>query len=59
LTPYIDYGLCEACEACADVFPGLFEMRDGTAWVVHNGESAIEDPRAVENVCPFRAITVE
>ena len=56
---YIDYQLCEGCGACADMFPGLFEMRDDLAWVSGASAFAKEEAEEVERCCPFHAIFVE
>jgi ferredoxin len=59
LIPYIDYSLCVACGACAEIYPLFFEMRDGRPWVIHYELFIVEEHRGVVNCCPFRAITLE
>ena len=58
LIPYIDYGLCEGCGACAEVFPDLFEMRGEKAWVINAGSFDQEKHPDIVQVCPFGAITL-
>jgi len=57
LIPYIDYGLCEGCEACAEVFPDLFEMRDEKAWVINADSFDQEKHPDVVQACPFGTIS--
>ena len=56
---FVDYRLCEGCEACADAYPELFEMRDGLAWVVAGAAFDPARHEGVERVCPFGAISIE
>ncbi len=48
LIPYIDYGLCEGCAACAELFPDIFEMRDEKAWVINLELFDIDTHKGVE-----------
>ena len=59
MVPFIDYGLCTGCEACAEVFPDLFEMRDERAWVRNVERFDPEKHPGVVQVCPFGAISLE
>jgi len=58
MVPFIDYGLCEGCGACADEYPGLFVMRDDLAWVLDLDSFSGSDAAQVEAICPFGAIKV-
>lgn len=59
MIPYVDYGLCEGCGACAELFPAVFEMLDDKAWVRGHESFLASDREPVVNCCPFHAITVE
>lgn len=59
LIPYIDYSLCTGCEACAEMFPSLFVMRDGVAWVVQADDLDPEEHDRIIRSCAFGAISVE
>jgi len=59
MIPSVDYGLCNGCGACAEVYPQFFEMRDGKAWVIDHELFEREGTRDVVKICSFGAITVE
>lgn len=59
LMPYIDYGLCVGCGACAEAYPRFFIMRDDKAWFVNHEQFVLEENRGIEYVCPFHAIRIE
>jgi len=58
MVPIVDYGLCEGCGACAELYPQLFEIRDEKAWTIQGAEFRLEDYPNVPVVCPYRAISV-
>jgi ferredoxin len=55
---FIDYSACEGCGACPDVYPELFEMRGGVAWILDHERLSEKRCHEIARVCPFRAITV-
>jgi ferredoxin len=59
MIPYVDYGLCVGCGACASLYPQFFEMRDEKAWVINYEKFIYEENKGVAAACPFGAITVE
>ena len=59
MTPNIDYGLCEGCGACAEMYPLFFEIRDDKAWLIDTDKFRIEDCPKTAVVCPYRAISIE
>ena len=59
MTLYIDYGLCEGCGACVEIFPDLFKVRDDKAWVIDPGAFRPGDEGRLVACCFFGAITVE
>ena len=59
MTLTIDYGLCEGCGACAEMYPQLFEIRDEKAWVVNYEQFNAETYKKNPVVCPYRAIIIE
>ena len=58
MIPYIDYGLCEGCAVCAELFPDILEMRDDLAWVINAGSFDMDTHTGIEQSCPFGAITL-
>jgi ferredoxin len=59
LIPYIDYGLCVGCGACAEMYPLFFVVRDEKAWFINHEKFVLEENKGVEYVCPFGAIRIE
>ncbi len=59
MMPIVDYGLCEGCGACAELYPKVFEMRDEKAWVIAAGPLDPAQYPDLPKVCPYRAISVE
>ena len=59
VTLTVDYGLCEGCGACAEMYPQLFEIRDEKAWVINYGQFDAEVYKKNPVICPYRAILVE
>lgn len=55
----IDYGLCEGCGACAEMYPRFFEIRDEKAWIINYEASNVEEYRKNPVICPYRAIILE
>ena len=58
-TLYVDYSLCQGCGACAELYPGLFEMREGQAWVINHESFYTEEQDHVVNVCIYGAIYIQ
>jgi len=56
--PYIDYSLCAGCGACAELYPELFEIRDGLAWVINHEGLSTENVENIVTVCIYGAITI-
>ncbi|HWR58727.1 MAG TPA: 4Fe-4S binding protein [Thermodesulfovibrionales bacterium] len=59
MIPYIDYSKCNGCEACAEIHPVFFIIRDEKAWVINYDKFVFEDHKIVIYCCPFSAITIE
>lgn len=59
MIPYIDYGLCTGCGACAEIYPVFFMIRNEKAWVINHEKFIIEEHESVMYACPLRAITIE
>ena len=59
VTVTIDYGLCEGCGACAEMYPELFEIRDEKAWVVNQEQFDAVTYKKNPVICPYRAIIIE
>jgi len=59
MTPIVDYGLCEGCGACAEVYPMFFELREEKAWAINVDKFRVEEHPDVPVICPYRAISIE
>ena len=59
MMPNVDYGLCEGCGACAELYPLFFEIRDEKAWLINSDKFRLEDYPNIPVVCPYRAISIE
>jgi len=59
MVPNIDYGLCQGCGGCSDLYPRFFELRGEKAWVINADEFNADKCPGVLTVCPYYAITLE
>ena len=59
LIPYIDYSLCVGCGACAELYPAIFVLRDGQAWVSDLDAFTPSMAGDIIRTCIYGAITVE
>ncbi|MGE5237455.1 MAG: ferredoxin [Chloroflexota bacterium] len=59
MIPFVDYSKCEGCEACAELYPEFFVMKDDRAWVVNYELFVVETHAKVVYACPYGAITIE
>ena len=54
--PIVDHELCIGCEACADICPEVFEIRDEKSWVIGPDKCDTCDCEEAIDSCPVDAI---
>lgn len=57
--PVVDHELCIGCEACADICPEVFEIRDEKSWVIGPDKCSTCDCEDAAESCPTGAIDFE
>ena len=57
--PIVDHELCIGCEACADICPEVFEIRNEKSWVIGPDKCSTCDCDAAAESCPTGAIDFE
>lgn len=59
MIPYIDYSLCVGCGACVELYPEIFFLRNGHAWVQNTDDFDQGMSEDVIKTCIYGAISVE
>jgi ferredoxin len=59
MIPVISFRDCVGCEACVELCPDIFEMRDDKALVKGNEHFIPDQCRGLLTMCPTGAISLE